>query len=208
MNTPMDAILQEQFPTVMVPRYGDFVPLAHNGRRFLSASDGLWLEEKNQWLHVLWPLALQNQVAMPYGSLQKKVDFLYGEFPVDMIARFMVEAKERFPLECAAWFTWDTSLKRFNYYSLHARQASLDNLDYACPVLPETECLVCDIHSHGRHPAVFSPEDNKDDRGETKIAVVLGRINSSPSIAFRLCVAGLKIPIKYNLAKLPFMEET
>ncbi len=206
---PRDLLLQEQVPTVMVPRFGEFEPLAQNGRRFLSASDGLWLEVKMEWLHLVWPLARQDIVAMPYGILEKRADFLYGEFPIELIGRFLADAREVFPSECAAWFVWDSASRDFNYRPLRTVRTGVGHLEYERPILNGTECLICDIHSHGPIPALFSSEDDRDDRGETKISAVVGNlgVGQTPSMQARLCVAGLVIPLKIDKEKLTFLEE-
>lgn len=206
---PRDLLLQEQVPTVMVPRFGEFRPLAKNGRRFLSASDGLWLEVRTDWLHVTWPLTQQSRVAMPYGSLEKKVDFLYSSLPVDLISRFYAEAREVFPSECAAWLIWNTQSRNFSYRPLRSINSGVGHLRYERPMLAENECLVCDIHSHGPIPALFSSEDDRDDRGEVKIAAVIGGLGEGNrlSVRFRLCVAGLNLPLKIDLSKLPFFAD-
>lgn len=204
-----DLLLQEQLPTVMVPRFGEFEPLAQNGRRFLSASDGLWLEVRTDWLHVVWPLAQQTNVACPYGALAKKVEFLYSAFPVDLIGRFYADAKEVFPSECAAWLVWNTQNRNFSYRLLCSINSGVGHLRYERPMLAENECLICDIHSHGPIPALFSSEDDRDDRGEIKIAAVIGGlgVGNRLSILFRLCVAGLNLPLNIDLPNLPFFED-
>lgn len=204
-----DLLLQEQVPTVMVPKFGEFESLKQNGRRFLSASDGLWLEVRTDWLHVVWPLAQQSRVAMPYGSLAKKVEFMYSAFPVDLIGRFYADAKAVFPSECAAWLVWNPQSRNFSYRPLRAINSGVGHLWYERPMLAENECLVCDIHSHGPIPALFSSEDDRDDRGEVKIAAVIGGLGEGNrlSVLFRLCVAGLNLPLKIDLSKLPFFAD-
>lgn len=203
-----DVLLQEQFPTVMVPRFGNFRPLAENGRRFLSASDGLWLEVRTDWLHLVWPLARQDKVAMPYGTLEKQANFLYGEFPVELVGRFLADARAVFPSECAAWFVWDKTINDLHYRLLRTIRTGIGRLEYERPRLTGTECLICDIHSHGPIPARFSAEDDRDDKGETKISAVVGTlgVGQTPSIQARLCVAGLVIPLRMK-ERLSFLEE-
>lgn len=206
---PRDLLLQEQLPTVMVPRFGGFEPLAQNGRRLLSASDGLWLEVRTDWLHVVWPLAQQTKVVCPYGFLEKRVEFLYSTFPVDLVGRFYSDAKKAFPSECAAWLVWNTQNRSFSYRPLRAINSGVGHLRYERPMLAENECLICDIHSHGPIPALFSSEDNRDDKGEIKIAAVIGGLGEENrlSVRFRLCVAGLNLPLNIDLSKLPFFAD-
>jgi PRTRC genetic system protein A len=60
------------------------------------------------------------------------------------------------------------------------------------PILAEGEHMVLDIHSHGRFPAGFSPVDDKDDRGENKVAFVVGNLDKETvTMDSRLCLEGL-----------------
>lgn len=119
---------------------------------------------------------------MPYGALVKKVEFLYGAIPVDR--------QRGFPSECAAWFTWNTQSRNFSYRLLRSLNSGVGHLRYECPVLTENERLICDIHSHGPLSALFSSEDDRDDRGEIKIAAVIGGLGfgNRLSVKFRLCI--------------------
>jgi PRTRC genetic system protein A len=70
---------------------------------------------------------------------------------------------------------------------------------YMRPVLDEDEHLVVDIHSHGRLAAFFSSEDDRDDRGEFKIAGVVGNCDRERcSTTFRLCANGLLLPLAFG----------
>ncbi len=203
-----DALLQELVPTIMVPKYGVLQPLESAGRRFLAASDGLWLEVKTDWLHLTWPLAKQNKVAMPYGTLEKKAEFLYGAFPVHLVREFLGYARETFPNECAAWFIWDSAQREFMYRPLRAIRTGVGHLKYERPNLSSNESLVCDMHSHGPEHAYFSRTDDRDDCGETKISGVVGEIGGegAPSACFRLCAAGITLPLNFNFKNILDLE--
>lgn len=70
---------------------------------------------------------------------------------------------------------------------------------YTRPVLGDDEHLVVDLHSHGHLSAFFSTEDDRDDRGEFKIAGVLGNCDRGQcSTAFRLCANGLFLPLAFD----------
>jgi PRTRC genetic system protein A len=65
------------------------------------------------------------------------------------------------------------------------------------------EALVVDLHSHGIAPAGFSAQDDLDDCGATKVAVVVGRLDRKAGgrcadIAVRLVLNGLLLPLLYD----------
>lgn len=194
---PHDQILQRTCPTIMVPRFEPLRPLANNGHRFLVAQDGLWLEVKRPWLHLVWPVAENHhQVAMPYGSLEPKVSFLCPGIPGSLIKRFTDDARAALPNEFAAWITWNEQTKAFAYRPLTSTSAGPAHLKLDRPVLGEQEHLVMDVHSHATMKAFFSKEDNRDDAGEVKLSVVFGRLGSDQSMSskIRLCANGVVIP--------------
>ena len=198
MRSLHDKVLQQVCPTVMVPRFGEHESLNANGHRFLAASDGLWLETRREWLHIVWPLAQQASVAMPYGSLEPSLKFAFDYLPGDLFRRFINDARKALPNEFAAWLTWDSHTVEFTYRPLTTISAGPVHLELERPVLGECEHLVIDIHSHAHERAFFSSEDNRDDRGEVKLSVVIGTLGEDHEITsrFRLCVNGLTIPAK------------
>jgi len=67
------------------------------------------------------------------------------------------------------------------------------------PTLEEDEHMVMDLHSHGLTEAFFSRTDNKDDRGATKIAGVIGNLDKPEATAsFRLCANGVFVPLPFD----------
>lgn len=192
-----DQILQRTCPTIMVPRFEDLPPLTENGHRFLVAQDGLWLEVKRPWLHLVWPVAEKcYQVAMPYGALQPAITFEFDSLPRDLIDSFIDDARRALPNEYAAWIIWNSETGKFSYCPLAANSAGPAHLKLDRPVLGEHEHLVVDIHSHANMNAFFSGEDNRDDAGEVKLSIVVGRLGSNQQISskIRLCANGVIIP--------------
>jgi len=188
-----DAVLQITCPTVMVPRFGSLEAMTGNGHRFLAAVDGLWLEVVRPWLHLLQPIARQAKVAMPYGSLTPFVQMSCGQIPKELVALFVEYAHTRMPNECAAWITWSEA-RGFRLRLLDEISASRVRVTVERPPLDDGEHLVVDLHSHGADGAGFSATDNADDRGEVKIAGVVGNLDREPTFAFRICALGLFIP--------------
>lgn len=190
-----DAALQSLSPTVMVPRFGDFEPLVGNGHRFLVTRDGLWIETRRPWLHLLWPICLAPEaVSLPYGSVPKTVRFSFGKISKSFLNTFREESRKALPAEHAAWIV----LHRGNleYRELKILSASEEKVRFERPTLGPEESLVLDLHSHGSYPPFFSDTDNRDDAGEFKLSGVLGNCRGEhPAWEFRLCAGGLFIPL-------------
>lgn len=184
----LDTVLQEACPTVMVPMYGQLAPMAKSGQRFLSASDGLWVEVSRPWLHIVWPVATQNDFPTPYGKLEKKIDLAFGKIPVDLINLFIADAEAAFPNEFGAWLIWDDNAKQLRYQSMRTIAATPVHLEAERPDIAEHESLAINLHSHGRGHAFFSSDDDADDRGEVKISGVFGSLHRTErSAVFRVC---------------------
>lgn len=193
-----DTILQSTVPTIMVPKFGELVPLQENGHRFLSTSDGLWIEIRRPWIHLVLPAATQDTYAMPYGNLQKKVELTMGKVPRELVDRFIEDARREAPLECAAWIVWNETTGEFDYRWLEPLEQGPAHVKFTRPTLSANEHLIIDLHSHGHIGACFSPEDDQDDRDEVKIAYVLGSFDK-PEITFkaRLCTMGGYLPLRH-----------
>jgi PRTRC genetic system protein A len=193
----LDAVLQTACPTLMVPKFGEFEPMIKSGHRFHAAADGLWLEVKRPWLHLLWPIAQQNLCAMPYGTLEKKIQFAFGRIPSELMQIFVADSTAALPNEFGAWLIWDDIEKILKYRPLKAIETGPGHLKVERPDLDEHESLAVDLHSHGHYDAGFSPTDNRDDHGEVKLSGVVGKLGTAePTIVFRLCAAGKYINIE------------
>ena len=189
---PKDAAIQTTVPTVMVPRYSELSPLQGSGHRFLSASDGLWVEVRRPWMHLVWPVAQQYGFPMPYGELSRKVQLSFDKIPDELMRQFIEDACLVFPHECAAWLVWDERKSGLEYWLIdEVIDADSGRIEFRRPPLKSHQSLAVELHSHGTHPAFFSPEDNADDRYEVKIAGVIGSLHKERlSVAFRICTGG------------------
>lgn len=199
-----DTALQALTPSVMVPKFSQLDVMENAGHRFLVAGDGLWMEVKREWLTMCVPLALQYSVPMPFGSLKQKIKFSFGTLPVTFLMQFVEEAKRHLPNECAAWFIWNEDTGAMRFEMLTADNARSDLITYRCPELEEGEHFVADIHSHGSDHAFFSFQDNDDDQTETKIAVVVGNVDTdTPTMLTRLCANGYFVDLpSYNFSSV------
>ena len=190
-----DRMVQDHAPTVMVPSHSELQPLGASGHRYLAAGDGLWLEVRRPWLHLVWPLLAGAR--LPYGAVARKVELAF-KMPVDLIAHFVDDARRALPDEAAAWIVWNELQQKLEYVNVGTYEASPAGIRYARPRLEPHQHLALDLHSHGALPAFFSETDNQDDAGEVKIAGVIGSLadeGKAPSAAFRLCVLGVHVNV-------------
>lgn len=194
-------------PVAAVPRHSEFFPLQDNGHRFLMAADGLYLEVRRPWLYFIHRLAEQKAVTMPYGDIEPRTDLAFGRLgaAIDLFRKFAERARTEAPNETACALGWDDELKELIYVGVTVLDSSPASLRYEPPALTADGplSLAFDLHSHGLGPAFFSPTDDADDAGTVKIAGVFGNLDKPvPSVAFRLCVLGLVIPIPVPADKI------
>lgn len=216
-DRPLDArdrFQQSLTPVVVVPRFSELAPLIIPGHRYLVAEDGLWLEVRRAWLWARMPLAQTWGTALPFGRvagpqelpeitagmevdarnftppLQAQYTF-EGEDLERLQTLFVHDARASLPDEFAAWGVWNEQTSRLEYRPLVATEASPGGITFSRPRLEDHEHLAVDLHSHGALAAFFSSTDDDDDRGEVKIAVVVGTLDQEPTFATRLCALGL-----------------
>jgi PRTRC genetic system protein A len=193
--------LWESAPTVAVPKFAEFKELEGIGHRFLATAEGLFVEVRRPWLHLIQPVAPLNgqTVRPPYGAIKPKVKLAFERlgalFPA--VREFVKAARAAAPNEHAAWVVWNTITGDLQYRELKINNASPGSISYERPTLDAHESLVLDLHSHGTAAAFFSATDNNDDAGEVKISCVVGGLadGKMPSIQFRLCALGMFLPL-------------
>jgi PRTRC genetic system protein A len=193
---PRDAALLAHTPVVPVPRFGRLAPLAGNGHRFLVANDGLYVEVRRPWLHLIEPLGedLQPEIALPYGLIDPVYDLAFSEDALRAyVAGFVQVAIEALPHETAGWVAWGEYTRSLMYVPPRRVSASAGHVTIERPRLDPSLHLAVDLHSHGTAPAFFSTTDDEDDIGDdVKIAIVVGNVDRrTPSVRARLCILGM-----------------
>lgn len=188
---PRDFALQSVTPTVVVPKFGSFEPLDAAGQRTLVAANGWWWESRRAWLYARTQIASQSEFPLPYGTVETSLELLCGAIPIAPLKQFASMARAACPLEAAAWIVWNEFSGQFAVRELETQDVSAGHIHFKRPGLANGDHLVIDIHSHGTTGAFFSATDDADDRGETKISMVIGHCDQDQtSIAARLCLNG------------------
>ena len=195
---PRDRLLQDLTPVIPLPRFGKaLAALNVPGHRYLVAEDGLWIEVKRAWLSMRARIADAVDVALPFGRAADPEHNIQGTyaFSDDDLARlqtlFLHDARAALPDEFAAWGVWNERTRIIEYRPLVAIEASPGGITFSRPRLEDHEHLAVDLHSHGTMAPFFSATDDADDRGEVKISVVAGNLDTEPSFHTRLCLLGL-----------------
>ncbi|QTD91785.1 PRTRC system protein A [Burkholderia anthina] len=213
-NISLDEALFDSAPVAAVPRHAEFAPLLDIGHRFLLAAEGLFVEIRRPWLHLIQPIAPieAGSPRPPYGAIEPKIEFVFGRLgaAAPHFRRFGEDARGASPNEHAAWIVWDNEKQELAYRDLEIGSTTPGSITFKRPTLADHESLVIDLHSHGAAPAFFSSTDNADDAGEVKISGVLGGLAAGveKNVVFRLCALGkiiqLKVPVS---AFAPAVEE-
>ncbi|AWV04038.1 PRTRC system protein A [Burkholderia sp. JP2-270] len=204
-NIALDNALFDSAPVAAVPRHAEFAPLLDVGHRFLLTAEGLFVEIRRPWLHLIQQVAPIEGACPrpPYGSIDAKIEFAFGRISAaePHLRRFATDAAGAAPNEHAAWIVWNETSKELVYREVEVTSSTPTAITINRPPLADDESLAFDLHSHGTGPAGFSATDDADDAGEVKIAGVIGGVGTAnPSVAFRLCALGkmitLRVPVQ------------
>jgi len=194
-----DIALQSVLPAVMVPRFTDLEELDTPGNRILMASNGVWLEVCRAWMYARILIAPALRVPVPYGIVSEAMRFGFVKLPKAMVAQFIEMARVRSPNECAAWIVWNQRTDAWKLLMLEETSVGPGHVNVNLPSLESDEYRVMDLHSHGLTHAFFSRTDNKDDKGDVKIAGVIGNLDQPEVTAsFRLCANGVFLPLPFD----------
>eukprot|EP01034_Spumella_vulgaris_P026187 gene26187-32723_t len=202
----LDTALLRAVPVVVAPAHCAFLPLQENGHRLVLATEGVYLEARRPWLHLLHRLTAIPNVHVPYGGVQAKVELAFGPLggAMPQLQEFARHARDAAPVEAAASVIWNSAGNAWRIaYPETIGEASAAHIQFNQVELAEDEHLVIDLHSHGHGPAFFSATDDADDAGSVKIAGVYGKLDQDePTVTFRLCVLGLTIPLNVPAARI------
>ena len=194
-------------PIAAVPLHCEFAPLLENGHRFLLAKGGTYLEVRRPWLHFIHRIGEPDAtVRIPYGDIASKFEMGFGRLgtALPQMKEFATHAMVESPIEAAASLLWNHKTNEWSLkYPEVIGKATSGSITYKQVDVGEDESLVVDLHSHGAHSAFFSLTDNDDDAGAVKIAGVFGSLDQAvQTVAFRLCVLGVYVPMTVPADKI------
>lgn len=203
MSDPRDLALAKSFPVAAVPRFDKFIPLGGNGQRLLIAANGYFLEVRRDWLYAIQACAIpMNRVRYPFGELAPTIKLVFDKVPKTLIERFTDIARAALPNEIAGAIVFNATTGKLDLRVCESLEASGAHVRYVPPKLALGESITVDIHSHAVFPEGFSSTDDTDDASATKLAMVVGRLDTDkPDIEARLCLSGLFIPLNYGEEK-------
>lgn len=185
-NAMMDAMNMANFPVVVAKHSQRLEPATSFGQRYILGRQGLYREVSTPWLHSR-ALTAAPRMPTPFGDVQEVAVLKCGSPPGILWMDFIQHAREQSPNECAGLMIWNTLTHDWRLAIREPKMATPDAIDYTEPPLSEDEVAVLDVHSHGKHGAFFSRQDDEDDRGGIKISAVIGRVDdATPEVEIRL----------------------
>ena len=192
---PRDQALLAACPVVAAPRFGALSEMG-NGQRIIVARNGWFVQTRLDWLDSI--VALGHglpQMRLPYGEVTEHLRFSFGVLPIRLIEAFVAAGRERLPNEAAGVLVYSRRSGRLRLAMCEPEQTSPVHIRYRRPAIAEDETVAVDLHTHGRAPAFWSGEDDRDDQG-IKVAGVFGLLDRPrPSACFRLVINGLYQPL-------------
>ncbi|WIW89278.1 PRTRC system protein A [Sphingobium sp. V4] len=202
-DDPTAAAILGAVPCYPVPPIGnspaiDALRAAKAGHGFIIGQDGVMLILRRSWLELDVSVSSPIAAHLPYGSVgPEKANLRCGLIPGGLLRRVLEHFEEALPNEAAAFVIWDEATGAFELDFPTIDEATPSRLVYRTPALAAGSHVICDIHSHGRSGAFFSPTDNADDAHATKISMVFGRIDDPGGAvrASRLCAGGMFLPM-------------
>jgi len=173
-----DQLIQERFPTVIVPAYEELSACPLHQTRLLIARGGLYIDTSQpfgRFRRCLWPSTHRE---LPYGEVEGINEFasiladpvvtsIFESIILPEAARYAEDNRE-----WAGWIVW--TREGHSYLPLDFEASGASVLIKERPVLPEGTCLAIDVHSHGAMKPFFSSTDDRDDSGGVRLSVVLG----------------------------------
>lgn len=185
-----DQALLASCPVVAAPRFGELPDMA-NGQRVIVARNGWFVQTRLDWLDSIASLGHDLPLMhLPYGEVAERLRFGFGKLPVPLIESFVAAGRERLPNEAAGVLIYSRSSGRLRLAMCDPERASPSRIRYRRPSMAGDETVAVDLHTHGRGPAFWSDEDDRDDQG-IKVAGVFGQLDRPrPSACFRLVING------------------
>lgn len=192
---PRDQALLAACPVIAAPRFGA-LPDMGNGQRVIAARNGWFVQTRLDWLDSIVALGHGSPpMRLPYGEVAEHLRFSFGVLPIRLIEAFVAAGREHLPNEAAGVLIYSRRTGQLRLAMCEPEQTSPVHIRYRRPAMADGETVAVDLHTHGRAPAFWSGEDDRDDQG-IKVAGVFGLLDRPrPSACFRLVINGLYQPL-------------
>ncbi|WP_060987126.1 PRTRC system protein A [uncultured Acidovorax sp.] len=192
---PRDQALLAACPVIAAPRFGA-LPDMGNGQRIIVARNGWFVQTRLDWLDSIAALGHGSlPMRLPYGEVAEYLRFSFGVLPIRLIEAFVVASRESLPNEAAGVLIYSRRTGQLRLAMCEPEQTSPVHIRYRRPAMADDETVAVDLHTHGRAPAFWSGEDDREDQG-IKVAGVFGLLDRPrPSACFRLVINGLYVPL-------------
>ena len=192
---PRDQALLAACPVIAAPRFGA-LPDMGNGQRIIVARNGWFGQTRLDWLDSIVALGHgSSPMRLPYGEVAEHLRFSFGVLPIRLIEAFVVASRESLPNEAAGVLIYSRRTGHLRLAMCEPEQTSPVHIRYRRPAMADDETVAVDLHTHGRAPAFWSGEDDREDQG-IKVAGVFGLLDRPrPSARFRLVINGLYQPL-------------
>jgi PRTRC genetic system protein A len=192
----------------MCPRYGALALLETNTHRFIVGTDGLYIEIRRAWAHVILPIA-PSSIPLPYGRPPEVFEInLYQGALVHSLRHFIEEAQKNVFQEHAAWLMFDPASQQIGYFEPDVLSCSGSHIHYERPRARVDSLPIVDCHSHGMLEAYFSPRDDSDDLpDDAKLSFVVGNLDRmKPSVAMRFVGLGTNVDLSKWVCSLLYPD--
>ena len=177
-----DQALLASCPVVAAPRFSPLPDMA-NGQRIIVASNGWFVQTRLDWLDCITALSLDTPaMRLPYGEVREHLRFSFGQLPIPLIEAFVAHGRKHLPDEAAGVLIYSRGTGRLRLAFCEAVRASPVRIDYRRPPMADDETVAVDLHTHGRAPAFWSADDDRDDQG-IKVAGVFGLLHQPRPMA-------------------------
>ncbi len=169
-----DRELQDNFPTIMAPKFEALAPCKPGKTRLIMGHDGLYIETRQEWGHLIRQL-WHSEKKLPYGVV-KEVDtfrdIVNAMWPImhDEVLPHAAKSAD----ENKEWTGYIIHTPKGLKYLPVTSHSTADSARHEIPELPEDHYLVVDIHSHHRLEPNFSSADDDEDESGVRIRIVLG----------------------------------
>lgn len=169
-DTILDRALAKATPVYPAARTGALPALSVGQHCYLLADDGLFVMGQGNGFVALIRVADLPRTS-GFGPLAPGIWFEGRPVPPRLIEEAKQHAIETYPKEWAGAITLSTDGWTMEHVGVTS--ASGSHVTYGRSSYRD-DALVVDVHSHGAHPAGFSPTDNASDEQGVHIAAVLG----------------------------------